>query len=72
MTTFNFSFFFLLVQSTHWTALFFAAKDGNMEVTRLLIQGGANVWLKDKVLVHSIPNISCIFRHKVHFHLKQR
>ena len=37
------------VQSTQWTALFFAAKDGNLGLTRLLIEGGANVWLKDKV-----------------------
>ena len=41
---------FFLIQSTHWTALFFAAKDGNLDMTRLLIQAGANTCLKDKVL----------------------
>jgi len=37
------------LQSTEWNALFFAAKDGNWDLTKLLIQNGANVWLKDKV-----------------------
>ena len=37
------------MQSTQWTALFFAAKDGDFGLTRILIQGGSNVWLKDKV-----------------------
>ena len=36
-------------QSTGWTALFFAAKDGDLDLTRLLIKGGATVELKDKV-----------------------
>ena len=32
-----------------WSALFFAAKEGNVEIARLLVGGGANVELKDKV-----------------------
>ena len=39
----------LCVQTTGWSALFFVAKEGNVEVARLLIGGGANVELKDKV-----------------------
>ena len=39
----------LFLQSTEWNALFFAAKDGNWDLTKLLIQSGANIWLKDKV-----------------------
>ena len=37
------------VQTTGWSALFFAAKEGNVEIARLLVGGGANVELKDKV-----------------------
>ena len=37
------------VQITGWSALFFAAKEGNVEIARLLIGSGANVELKDKV-----------------------
>ena len=37
------------VQTTGWSALFFAAQQGNVEIAILLIEGGANVELKDKV-----------------------
>ena len=37
------------VQTTGWSALVFTAKEGNVEIARLLIEGGANVELKDKV-----------------------
>ena len=37
------------VQTTGWSALFFAAKEANLEIAILLIEGGANVELKDKV-----------------------
>ena len=37
------------VQITGWSALFFAAQQGNVEIAILLIEGGANVELKDKV-----------------------
>ena len=46
---FNTTFFCECLQSTGWTALFFGAKDGDLDLIRLLIQGGANVELKDKV-----------------------
>jgi len=36
------------VQSTGWSALFFTAKEGDLNLTRILIQAGADVWLKDK------------------------
>lgn len=41
---------FLSLQSTGWTALFFAAKQGNMEIARLMVIHGANLDIKDKVL----------------------
>jgi len=37
------------VQTTGWSALFFAAKEGHLELTKRLIQAGANTMLKDKV-----------------------
>ena len=37
------------VQTTGWSALFFAAKEGKVEIARLLITCGANVELKDNV-----------------------
>lgn len=36
-------------QTVGWSAVFFAAKEGHLEVTKLLIKAGANVTLKDKV-----------------------
>ena len=42
------------VQSTGWSALFFTAADGNLDLTRLLIQGGADVWLKDRVCMSGL------------------
>ena len=37
------------VQTSGWTAIFFAAKAGNLEITDLLIKGGAKLDIKDKV-----------------------
>ena len=37
------------LQTTGWTALFFASKEGNVKIVRLLIDKGAQVNLKDKV-----------------------
>ena len=37
-------------QSVGWSALFYAATGGYLEITRLLIAAGADVLLKDKVL----------------------
>ena len=37
------------LQTTGWTALFFASKVGNVKIVRLLIAKGAQVNLKDKV-----------------------
>ena len=37
-------------QSVGWSALFYAATGGNLEITRLLIAAGADVLLKDKLL----------------------
>ena len=45
------------LQSTEWNALFFAAKDGNWDLTKLLIQNGANVWLKDKVCCNTLTTV---------------
>lgn len=40
---------FSLPQSTSWTALFFAAKEGHLEIVKKMIKAGADVLLKDKV-----------------------
>ena len=45
---------FLLPQEVGWSALFYAAKNGQVEVARLLIDAGADMLLKDKVCVHVI------------------
>ena len=37
------------VQTTGWSALFFAAKQGNVKIARLLVEKSAIVELKDKV-----------------------
>ena len=39
----------LCVQTTGRSAIFFAVENGNVEITKLLVSGGANVDLKDKV-----------------------
>lgn len=43
-------------QSTGWSALFFAVRYGHLEITRLLIDAGANVLLKDYVMLHVLRN----------------
>ena len=48
-------------QSTGWTALFFAAKEGYLEIVKKLIQAGADVLLKDKVCVlHTLSLTLCV------------
>ena len=42
------------LQTTGWTALFFAAKLGNLKIVQLLIAKGAQVNLKDKVTSYLI------------------
>ena len=39
-----------IFQSVGWSALFYAATGGYLEITQLLIAAGADVLLKDKVL----------------------
>ena len=51
-------YFFSLLQSTEWNALFFAAKDGDWDLTKLLIRNGANVCLKDKVCYNKYTTFS--------------
>ena len=36
-------------QTSGWSALFFAAKDGHLEITKALLNAGADPMLKDKV-----------------------
>ena len=48
--------FFLLLQSVGWSALFYAAKDGHLEIARLLVSAGANTLLRDQVLM-MLPGI---------------
>ena len=55
----------LCVQNTGWTALYFAAKVGDVETLRILLEGGANVEIKDKVsgliflgFIMTVPDIS--------------
>ena len=37
------------LQNTGWSSLFFAAKEGDVATTNLLLKAGANALLKDKV-----------------------
>ena len=46
----------LLPQTTGWPALFFAAENEDVPTTNLLLQAGANVFLKDNV---SLKHIQC-------------
>ena len=39
-----------IFQSVGWSAVFYAAAGGYLEITRLLMAAGADVLLKDKVL----------------------
>ena len=39
----------LCVQTAGRSALFFAAEEGNIKITKILVSGGADVDLKDKV-----------------------
>ena len=39
----------LCVQTSSWTAIFFAVKKGDTEIVRQLIGGGARLDIKDKV-----------------------
>lgn len=48
------------LQNTHWTALFFAAKEGHLEIAKKLIGAGADVLLKDQVHVVSFPGSPCM------------
>lgn len=36
---------------SQWTALFFAAKCGNLEIVELLLDSGADAHIKDKVCI---------------------
>ena len=36
-------------QTSGWTAIFFAVEQGNLEITELLIKGGAKLDIKDNV-----------------------
>ena len=39
-----------LLQTAGWTALFFAVKEGYMEIAEKLIAAGANIHITDRVL----------------------
>ena len=41
-------------QEVGWSALFYAAKNGQLEVATLLIEAEADVLLKDKVCANNI------------------
>ena len=44
------------VQTSGWTALHMACKEGHVEISRLLLEGGAYVDVKDKVMYMNIVN----------------
>ena len=39
----------LIFQTANWTALFYAAMTGNLQITKMLIEGGARVDILDEV-----------------------
>ena len=52
ISEFNLLFLFHTHQTSGWSALFFAAKDGHLEISRTLLNAGADPMLKDKVCIH--------------------
>ena len=52
------------LQASGWSALFFAAKDGHLEITKALLKAGADPMLKNKVC--SCVNY-CVY---IHMHVK--
>ena len=57
-----------------WSALFYAATGGYLEIIRLLIASGADVLLKDKVLccIVIVYNITKIFLEKDSYFQNER
>ena len=46
------------VQTSGWTAIFFAIKQNNLEIIELLIRGGAKLDIEDKVKHYYIDSLS--------------
>ena len=51
------------VQTSGWTAIFFAIEKNNLEIIELLIKGGAKLDVKDKVRVSHSLSLSPVFYH---------
>ena len=56
---------YMYLQTTGWTALHFSAEVGDVETLRILLEGGANVDIKNKVsgliflgFIMTVPDIS--------------
>ena len=47
--TYNISLLIVCVQTAGRSAIFFAVEDGNVKIAKLLVGGGTDVDLKDKV-----------------------
>ena len=45
-------YMFHTMQTSGWSALFFAAKNGHLEITKALLNAGADPMLKDKVSMY--------------------
>ena len=39
-------------QSAGWSALFYAVKEGHLTITKKLIEAGADIFLKDNVMLN--------------------
>ena len=44
-------------QSAGWSALFYAAKEGHLKIAEILVEAGADVFLKDNVKLISVCRI---------------
>ena len=55
----------VFVQNAGWTALFFAMKEGKVEIAKKVLVAGADVHIKDTVHVHLFCCLKVQFTHPI-------